>query len=267
MSLVVAIKHKNRFILGADKQASGWNNKQHTATKVWYAEYKNCCIGSVGLARAAQVIQYIKGLLDAAGFGKDQLDEDFIHLQLPRTLYETLKMHGVITEDSGHPFFLPNDFFIAYKDRCWQVCQDLSVSEVEEYEAIGSGADIALGVIETALMYGEKNPFKIITTAIDIAAEKTLYVDHEIDFAVTNPDKNDIISQASAFGYDTTYLKQAMDKSGQIDFEKLNSLVAEANETTNLSSNSKAKAVEEKTKDKKVIKKTKPKKETKEDKD
>lgn len=229
MSLVVAIKHKNRFILGADKQASGWNNKQHTATKVWRAEYKNCCIGSVGLARGAQVIQYIRGLLDAAGFGKDQLDEDFIHLQLPRTLYETLKMHGVITEDPGHPFYLPNDFFIAYKDRCWQICQDLSVSEVEEYEAIGSGADIALGVIETALIYKEKNPYTIIAHAIDIAAEKTLYVDHEIDFVTTEDDKNDLLLQATAFGYDVSLLKQAMTKDGRVDLEKLNILVNEAN--------------------------------------
>ena len=231
MSLVVAIKHKNRFILGADKQASLWNNKQHTATKVWRTiEYKNCCIGSVGLARASQVIQYIKGLLDVAGFGKDQLDEDFNHLQLPRTLYETLKMHGVIAENSAEPFYLPNEFFIAYKDRCWQICQDLSVNEIEEYEAIGSGADIAAGVIETALLYKEKNPFAIIAHAIDIAAEKTLYVDHEIDFVATADDKNDIVMQAQAFGYDTTLLKQAITKDGKVDLEKLNKLTEEYEE-------------------------------------
>ena len=96
MSLVVAIKDKDRFILGADKQASVWNSKTHNATKIWPTEYEGCCMGSVGYARASQVIQFIKGLLDGAGFGKPELDDAFIHLQLPRTIYETLKMHGAI---------------------------------------------------------------------------------------------------------------------------------------------------------------------------
>ena len=114
MSLVIAIRDKDRFILGADKQVSGWNNKNHTATKIWFTEYEGCCIGSVGYARASQVIQFIKGLLDNAGFGKDALDDAFIHLQLPRTIYETLKAHGVVIDNPEQTFTLPNAFFIAY---------------------------------------------------------------------------------------------------------------------------------------------------------
>ena len=200
MSLVVAIKDGNRFILGADKQASTYNNKVHTATKIWETEYENCCIGSVGYARASQVIQYIKGLLDNAGFGKAELDDAFIHLQLPRTIYETLRVHGVIADDPMKEFVLPNAFFIAYKDRCWKINQDLSVEEVETYDAIGSGEDIAQGVIETALAYGEKNPYMVISHAIDIAAEKTLYVDHEIDFVETGHTKKDTINKLDALG-------------------------------------------------------------------
>ena len=203
MSLVVAIKDKDRFILGADKQASVWNSKTHNATKIWPTEYEGCCMGSVGYARASQVIQFIKGLLDGAGFGKPELDDAFIHLQLPRTIYETLKMHGAIPEaPEGSQFILPNDFFIAYRDRCWKINQDLSVEEVEEYDAIGSGSEVALGVIETSYMYKEKNPYQIITNAIDIAAEKTLYVDHEVEFVETVPDKKDIVNRMMALGYE-----------------------------------------------------------------
>lgn len=202
MSLVIAIKDKNRFILGADKQVSQWNNKDHSATKVWYSEYEGCCIGSVGYARASQIIQYIKGLLDSAGFGKENLDDAFIHLQLPRTLYETLKAHGIIVDDPTQPFSLPNEFFIAYKDRCWKISQDLTVTEIEDYDAIGSGQDVALGVIETSHMYNEKNPYRIITNAIDVAAEKTLYVDHEIEFVETASDKKDVLNKMTALGYE-----------------------------------------------------------------
>ena len=202
MSLVIAIRDKERFILGADKQASLWNSKGHSATKVWYTEYEGCCIGSVGYARAAQVIQYIRGLLDAAGFGKESLNDEFIHLQLPRTIYDTLKMHGVVVETPDQPFMLPNEFLIAYKDRCWKIGQDLTVTEVEDYDAIGSGQDIALGVIETSHMYNEKNPYQIITNAIDVAAEKTLYVDHEIEFVETAAEKKDVINKMTALGYE-----------------------------------------------------------------
>ena len=201
MSLVIAIKNKNRFILGADKQASIWNNKEHSATKVWYTEYEGCCIGSVGWARASQIVQYIKGLLDGAGFGKSELNDEYIHLQLPRIIYETLKAHGAIVENLEQPISLPNDFFIAYKDRCWKIGSDLSVTEIAEYDAIGSGSDIALGVIETSYMYKEPNPFQIITNAIDIAAEKTLYVDHEVEFVTTELIKSDVDNQMTALGY------------------------------------------------------------------
>ena len=34
MSLVIAIKDKNRIVLGADKQTSVGNNKDHLATKI-----------------------------------------------------------------------------------------------------------------------------------------------------------------------------------------------------------------------------------------
>ena len=210
MSLVIAIRDKDRFILGADKQGSLWNNKEHTATKVWYTEYEGCCIGSVGYARASQIIQYIKGLLDGAGFGRAELDDAFIHLQLPRTLYETLKAHGIIVDDPAQPqpFSLPNTFLIAYKDRCWKIEQDLTVIEVEEYDAIGSGQDIALGVIETSFMYGEKNPYQIIANAIDIAAEKTLYVDHELDFVETGADKKDLANKLAVFGMPKEKIKE-----------------------------------------------------------
>jgi hypothetical protein len=59
MSLVVAIKDKDRIVLGADKQASTGGTKDHTNTKIWkLEELPGAIIGSVGSARASQVIQY-----------------------------------------------------------------------------------------------------------------------------------------------------------------------------------------------------------------
>jgi len=36
MSLVVAIKDKDRIVMGADKQVSAGDSKDHTNTKIWY---------------------------------------------------------------------------------------------------------------------------------------------------------------------------------------------------------------------------------------
>ena len=38
MSLVIAIKDKDRIVLGADKQASTGGTKDHTNTKIWAVE-------------------------------------------------------------------------------------------------------------------------------------------------------------------------------------------------------------------------------------
>ena len=35
MSLIVAVKDKDRYVLGADKQSSAGGNKDHSATKIW----------------------------------------------------------------------------------------------------------------------------------------------------------------------------------------------------------------------------------------
>ena len=59
MSLVVAIKDKDRVVLGADKQVSTGGTKDHTNTKIWkLEELPGAIIGSVGAARASQIIQY-----------------------------------------------------------------------------------------------------------------------------------------------------------------------------------------------------------------
>ena len=59
MSLVIAVKEKDRIVLGADKQASLGNAKDHTNTKIWRVEdLPGAIMGSVGSARASQIIQY-----------------------------------------------------------------------------------------------------------------------------------------------------------------------------------------------------------------
>ena len=73
----------------------------------------------------------------------------------------------------------------------------LSVSEIEDYFAIGSGSDVASGALYATK---EKNPFERVVTAIDAAAETTLFVDDGIDVLVTEEHKDDEKLLAKALG-------------------------------------------------------------------
>ena len=85
MSLIVAVKDKDRYVLGADKQSSAGGNKDHSATKIW--EVGNCpgiVMGGVGSARATQVIQYSK-LIRVQVLKYQLILHQMNHLTLPQT--------------------------------------------------------------------------------------------------------------------------------------------------------------------------------------
>lgn len=198
MSLVVAIKDKGRIVLGADKQASTGGTKDHTNTKIWkLEELPGAIIGSVGSARASQIIQYSQ-VIDK-NLITENIDTTFVVRILAPTLANGLRANGIVVEagDGGKCDMMPNAFIFAYKDRAWTIWHDLSVSEIEDYFAIGSGSDVARGVLYATT---EKNPFDRIVTSIEAAAESTLYVDNGIDLLATGTYDEDLTNMAVALG-------------------------------------------------------------------
>lgn len=198
MSLVVAIKDKDRIVLGADKQASTGGTKDHTNTKIWkLEELPGAIIGSVGSARASQVIQYSQ-IIDK-NLITENIDTTFVVRILAPTLANGLRANGIVVEagDGGKCDMMPNAFIFAYKGRAWTIWHDLSVSEIEDYFAIGSGSDVARGVLYATT---EKNPFDRIVTSIEAAAESTLYVDNGIDLLATGTYDEDLTNMAVALG-------------------------------------------------------------------
>ena len=198
MSLVVAIKDKDRIVLGADKQASTGGTKDHTNTKIWkLEELPGAIIGSVGSARASQIIQYSQ-VIDK-NLIPETMDTAFVVRVLAPTLANGLKMNGIVVgaDEGGKCDMMPNAFIFAYKDKAWTIWHDLSVSEIEDYFAIGSGSDVARGALFAT---PEKNPFDRIVTCIEAAAESTLYVDDGIDLLATNAYETDLVDIATALG-------------------------------------------------------------------
>ena len=198
MSLVVAIKDKERIVLGADKQASTGGSKDHTCTKIWkLEELPGAIMGGVGSARASQIIQYSQ-IIDKNLLNKE-VNTDFIVRVLAPTLAAGLKANGIVVDasDGAKCDMMPNAFIFAYKDKAWSIWHDLSVSEIGEYIAIGSGSDVARGVLYAT---SEKDPFNRIVTSIEAAAESTLYVDNGIDLLATDTYEEDIVNMSNALG-------------------------------------------------------------------
>ena len=200
MSLVIAIKDKDRIVLGADKQASTGGTKDHTNTKIWKVEeLPGAIMGSVGSARASQIIQYSQIIDKNLINSKSDIDIEFIVRVLAPTLAAGLKANGIVVDssDGAKCDLMPNAFIFAYKDKAWTIWHDLSVSEMDEYFAIGSGSEVARGALFAT---PEKNPFERIVTSIEAAAESTLYVDDGLDLLVTAPHETDTVDVAKALG-------------------------------------------------------------------
>lgn len=212
MSLIIAIKEKDRIILGADKQASTGSTKDHTATKIWeMSELEGALMGGVGSARASQIIQYSQ-VIDKNFTGP--INTEFVICALVPTIVATLKANGIATTASEEDSctMIPNVFVFAYKDSAWVIWHDLSVVEISDYFAIGSGADVARGALFATK---EKNPFERIVTCIDAAAESTLFVDDGIDLLTTETKSKDVKQIAKALGLDLNLLKEFKQESEQ----------------------------------------------------
>lgn len=207
MSLIVSIKDKDRFVFASDSQASIGGSKEHSATKIWRApDMPELIVGSVGSMRISQIIQY-SSIID-----KNCIDEaintEFIVNSLVPVLAATLKANGVIidaTEDISFPT-MSNSFVIAYQDKCWVIGNDFSVSEVDDYTALGSGSDIARGALfaSTGL-----DPFTRSVISIAAASESDLYVDDGIMLLSTKiyPEDEKLIK--NALGVEEEKIKKA----------------------------------------------------------
>lgn len=223
MSLVIAVKDKNRIVLGADKQVSTGYSKDHTCTKIWEVpNLSGAIMGGVGSARASQIVQYTP-IVD-----KNDLDTtsgvttEWVILSLVPCIVSALKNGGIdcSVQEESHCTIMPNAFLFAYKDKAWMIWNDLSVTEVVDYLAIGSGSDVANGALYAT---PDNDPFDRIVTAIDAAAESTLYVDNGVDLLMTEQESSDAKNIAKALGCNLDDIKaavaQLVDGSVEIDGE------------------------------------------------
>ena len=184
MSVVIAIKEKNKIILGCDSQVTCGYIKSilpNNHSKIF--DIKNCkhgLMGIVGSVRDCQLLSIQNNLIQELPLLKGEINFDYVVRNLYNDIYKILLDNNRILKDE-HGHFLTsteNDYIFAYKDKAYLINGgDGSVEEIEDYLVIGSGYEIAMGVLEN-------NKGKIaearIIEAIKACSERTIYVDDNV---------------------------------------------------------------------------------------
>lgn len=185
MSLVVAIKDQDRFIIGADKQVTYGASYQtsHTGTKVWLVNsYKGAVMAAVGDARTNQVIRYADIMVDRNRLPETGFDEKYVSDVIVSMIAENLKQAGIdtmVTDELGKDIMsFESQFLFAYGDKCWKIDPNGYVTEVNDFIAIGCAQDVAVGSLMenvgldpfTRICHCIKNA-SLVNAAVDDAVE------------------------------------------------------------------------------------------------
>lgn len=179
MSVVIAIKENGVTYMAADTQISFGDSKRHLKSdslqKVWaVTDTPNCIMGGVGLARDLNLIRYCTSeLIPEASVLKNEINVGTIMLNTVPAIFESIRTYTQLVTGCDKDIPINSEFVIAYKDKVFDIAPDGTVEEVEDYIAIGSGADAALGSLKHTT---DEPVYDRLIKALDAAAESNLYV-------------------------------------------------------------------------------------------
>lgn len=177
MSIVVAIKHEGKIYMAADTMVSYGNAKRQLTTphtqKIWAVEdTPNCIMGGAGMLADINLIRYCgKHLIPELEVLKDELDIGVIMQTTVPQIFGLIKEYGeVCCKPEGST--IQSQFLIGVGSHLFAVYEDGCVEEEEDFIAIGSGSDMALGSLYTT--EGEDITMRLIK-AIAAASSVNLY--------------------------------------------------------------------------------------------
>lgn len=183
MSVVIAIKDKDRIVIGCDSevgcgQLKGKLDNKNTC-KIWKIENcENGLMGCVGYLRDAQLIQCEDNLIDELSQLKNNINFKYVVKKLCKKLYDILNDNHRIENNS-----MSSTFIFAYKDMAFKISEDLTVTPIEEFLVIGCGDEVATGILA---INSDKPVEKRIEEAIKICAENIYGIDNNIIIKYTN---------------------------------------------------------------------------------
>lgn len=179
MSVVIAIKDNGVTYMAADTQISFGDSKRHLKSdslqKVWaVTDTPHCIMGGVGLTRDLNLIRYCTSeLIPEASVLKNEINVGTIMLNTVPAIFESIRNYTQLVTGCDKDIPINSEFVLAYKDKIFDIAPDGTVEQVEDYIAIGSGADAALGSLKHTT---DEPVYDRLIKALDAASESNLYV-------------------------------------------------------------------------------------------
>ena len=202
MSVVVAIKSGDKVYIGADSQVTKGGTrvtlKNVNNYKVWKVKgADHCLMAQVGNVRDANIVRLMDGLVSDYSVFKGYIDYEYVVKKIVPDVVDELKNYGNI-KDEKYIDFIDSSFLFSYKDQLYLIGRDRSVIEVDDYVAIGSGEDQAIGSL---LSTEGEDPKTRIIKAIKASAASDIYVDYPIILTDTENTEFEVITETDEKKY------------------------------------------------------------------
>lgn len=191
MSVIIAIKDKKRhcIVCGCDSQVTCGNTKRKLtgeATKLWkHNELPFLIVGGVGSLRDIQLVQTNEDMFHEKALFMGGIDYRYMVNNFVDDLYKLMLDHNrieILQTNIPSPN-MGSSFLVAFDDTAFEVGQDGSVIEIDDFLVLGSGVEVAMGVLSNNK---DKEPKQRIIEAIKACAENTIYINNDILIMDTN---------------------------------------------------------------------------------
>lgn len=179
MSVVVAIKQDGVTYMAADTMVTLGDSKRHltsdSSQKIWAVnDTANCIMGGAGFLRDINLIRYCtQELVPEANIMKEDLNVGVIMMQTVPVIFESIRNYAQVVDGEDAKVEMASSFLWAYKDHLFHIMPDGLVEEVDDYEAIGSGADAALASLKHTI---DEPVYERLFKALEAASDISLYV-------------------------------------------------------------------------------------------
>ena len=196
MSVVVAIKKDEKIYVGADSQVTRGGTRRTLNNpnnyKIWKVKgVDNCLMAHVGNVRDSNVVRLIDGLITDYDVYRGNIDYEYVVKSIVPDIVNALKRSGFL-KDEAYLEHMDSCFLFAYQNQLYMINTDGCVIEIDDYVAIGSGSDQAIGSLLST--ESEKPDLRIIK-AIKASAASDIYVDYPIVLSDTKTTEFKIINE------------------------------------------------------------------------
>lgn len=181
MSVVVAIKKGNKVYVGADSQVTRGGTratlKNPNNYKIWKVRgVEHCLMAHVGNVRDANIVRLMTGLISDYNVYKNHVDYEFVVKRVVPEIFAELKAAGYL-KDEQYIEQTDSRYLFVFRDQLYAINTDGCVLEIDDYVAMGSGEDQAIGSL---LSTDDEEPEARIIKAIKASAASDIYVDYPI---------------------------------------------------------------------------------------